>query len=156
MCFLRLKLQNLLILLLLLFVNCKEDGCDVVPEVKVLIEARLLNPPFDELRAIGNSIEVPASYSVYNHGYNNNGVFVYRASDDEFYAFDRTCTLGHTPSVAVSLAVGETVRATCPECGSEYILSSGGIPTDDSQSKCALKQYQVVFYTNSEELRVYN
>ena len=46
--------------------------------------------------------------------------------------------------------------ATCPSCGSVYVLSSIGAPTLDSPAKWPLKKYQAIYNPNNGELIISN
>jgi hypothetical protein len=106
---------------------------------------RLDNPQFIALSSIGNAVIVTYSHAGINSaGYDNNGIIVYRASQDEFYAFDRTCTYDVKKSIAVEIDDSGLI-AECPECGSQYVLPNIGFPTETSPSKYQLRQYKTSF-----------
>jgi hypothetical protein len=54
-----------------------------------------------------------------------NGLVIFRESDLEFRAFDRTCTLWSEHNAAV---VEDTLALRCPKCGSLYVPSLGCTP----------------------------
>jgi hypothetical protein len=110
------------------------------------------------LSQIGNSMEIT------NHpngnptiGYDNNGIIVYNNGDEyeTYYAFDRTCPNDLPESVAVSLDDSKAT-ATCPKCGSVFVLPSEGLPSSGSVSKHALKKYRTYFNPNTGELIISN
>lgn len=128
------------------FNTCKKDELkSVIPYVYVDFTIRLDDPEFTSLNAEGNSVLVTYDYAEENSaGYDYNGIIVYRASIDEFYAFDATCPHDFdSASVAVEIDGGSV--ATCPACHSRYILFNQGYPTDDGPSKRALKAYITEF-----------
>lgn len=140
----------------LFFVQCDQDSCDVIPDVRVEFTINMYTPPYNTLQAVGNSLEIPVNKSLYAGGYNNNGVIVHRRLIDEFQAYDRTCTFNHGGSVAVEISKDNPLIAICPECDSKFYLSSGGIPSDDSKAPCPLKNYNADFYEAVNEVSVYN
>ncbi|RLD36029.1 MAG: hypothetical protein DRI73_01470 [Bacteroidetes bacterium] len=152
----RVKL-NIFLLLVLIFViyACKKDTKSVIPETYVDFTIRLTDPLFNDLNAIGNSVIVTSNYNGFNSaGYNNHGIIVYRASQTEFYAFDRTCTFEEKLDQTVKLESPVDLSVECPECGSEFVLPSYGAPTVDGPAIHPLKQYYTSFDGNL--LWVYN
>jgi nitrite reductase/ring-hydroxylating ferredoxin subunit len=145
-----------LFLVLFLGTNCEKDNCDVIPNVRVDFNVNLFTPPFDQLQAIGNSVAVPTSISQYSGGYNGNGVILYRKVEDEFNAFDRTCTYAHETPIAIEIDKDNPFKAICPECGSEFFISAGGVPSEGSAANCPLKEYNADYFIAIQEVRVYN
>ncbi|MCD6598421.1 MAG: hypothetical protein J7L04_12070, partial [Bacteroidales bacterium] len=142
----RLKLNIFLILILVSFIyTCKKDTPSVIPETYVDFTIRLSDPLFHDLNLIGNSVIVTSNYyGINSAGYNYHGIIVYRASQTEFYAFDRTCTVEEKLDQSVILDSPVDLYAECPECGSEFVLPSYGAPSIDGPAVHPLKQY----YTN--------
>lgn len=93
--------------------------------------------------------------SVFTLGFDNNGVILYNAGDGEFYAFDRTCPYDMPVSIAVETD-GTNVFATCPACGTEYVLSSMGNPTIDGPGSWPLREYKAFYNENTGIVSVYN
>lgn len=114
------------------------------------------DPEFIRLTAIGNSMEI-SNYMVntFTLGFDNNGVIIYNAGGNEFYAFDRTCPYDMPESVAVE-SNGTNGLATCPECGTVYVFPSMGTPTLDGPGIWPLREYKVYYNQNSGVLSVYN
>lgn len=116
---------------------------------------RLDDPKFTDLNAIGNSVLINSDYAGRSSaGYDYNGIIIYRMSESEFYAFDRTCPFDIDKSISVELENSSDPVAVCPECGSEYVLPSIGFPTEKGPSKVPLKQYNTDF--NGVTISVYN
>lgn len=135
----------LFLLLSLFLTGCEDEKRDIIPNTYVNFTIRLDNPQFISLSSIGNAVVITSSYDGINSaGYNNNGIIIYRASQDEFYAFDRTCTYDVEKSIAVEID-DSGIIAECPECGSRYILPNIGFPTEESPSKYQLQQYKTHF-----------
>lgn len=128
-----------------LFTGCEKEKNRIIPYTYVNFSIRLDNPQFIALNSIGNAVVITSSYDGSNSaGYDNNGIIIYRASEDEFYAFDRTCTYDVEKSIAVEIDESG-IMAVCPVCSSTYVLPNIGFPTKESASKYALHQYQTSF-----------
>jgi hypothetical protein len=141
----KLKIFFIFCLLSVLLPGCEDEKGPRIPITYVNFTIRLDSPQFTALTSIGNSVIITNSYDGVNSaGYDNNGIIIYRASQDEFYAFDRTCTYDVEKSVAVIVDESGIV-AQCPECGSTYVLPNIGFPTEDGPSKWQLHQYTTSF-----------
>lgn len=82
-----------------------------------------------------------------------NGIVIYRESDLEFHAYDRTCTMWPEHDAAVVEDPTFFGVYTCPECGSSYLLMNGGEPNEGPA------QYPLVEYHASlsrDVLHIYN
>lgn len=151
------KLMKILLTVLsfLIFVTCAKKSEEVIPDTYVNFSIRLDNPQFTDLNAIGNSVLITSEYAGRGSaGYDYNGIIIYRYSEDEFYAFDRTCPYNLKKSIAVKTGNASDPIAKCPECGSEYVLPSLAFPTEKGPSKSPLKQYNTNF--NGVMISVYN
>lgn len=154
------KITIFLVFVLLLPLNesCTKTKQEVIPYVLVDFTIFLNDPYFLNLNAVGNHVLVDATTNnlgIYAAGYDGNGIIIYRAQPDEFFAFDRTCPHDFAlngSSVAVEIGDGE-IFASCPVCGSKYALPSFGTPSE-GPSKYPLKVYRTS--TNGEYIRVYN
>ncbi len=154
------KLRIFLILILLLagFDSCKKSEIDVIPDVYVDFYIDLNDPEFISLNAITNYVlidEFTNNYGYRSAGYDKNGIILYRAGLDEFFAFDRTCPHDYANnglSVAVD-TVSNEIFVVCPECNSKYVLPSFGSPTE-GPSRYPLKIYKTSF--DGSNVRVYN
>lgn len=141
------KLRIIFIIFLLLFflTGCTRENEEIIPNTYVNFFIRLDDPQFIDLNAIGNSVIVTSRYAGGNSaGYDFNGIIIYRASQDDFYAFDRTCTYQVEKSIAVEIE-NSMIVAECPECGSKYVLPNLAFPTENSLSKYPLRQYKTLF-----------
>jgi nitrite reductase/ring-hydroxylating ferredoxin subunit len=135
----------LFVLMIIAISGCEEEKERIIPYSYVNFSIRLDDPQFITLSSIGNAVIITDSYDGSNSaGYDNNGIILYRASQDEFYAFDRTCTYDVKKSSAVEIDESG-IMAVCPVCGSTYVLPNIGFPTKESPSKYALHQYQTHF-----------
>jgi Rieske Fe-S protein len=113
--------------------GCKDDYTSEVPYVYVNFDIVLANKI--ELNTIGG-------YYKSNGGYA--GIIVINDGTDvsqPFLAFDATCTYELSPSSSVETD-GSGI-ATCPNCGSKYMLLGGyGSPIKGPATQ-SLKQYHV-------------
>ena len=143
------RIQYIITLLLFLVLpgiiapSCETNRGKIIPYVKVdlylLIYADLAG------MGIGSSKLIP------NEGVK--GIVLYRESDLEFYAYDRTCTLWpeHTEAVVEDTTFFGVFR--CPDCESTYLLMNGGEPNSGPA------QYPLVEYHTSiqgDVLHIYN
>ncbi len=141
------KITNFFLILSISFLlnSCEEEKQKIIPHTYVNFSIRLDDPQFITLSSVGNTVVITSSYDGSNSaGYDNNGIILYRASQDEFYAFDRTCTYDVEKSIAVEIDESG-IMAVCPVCSSTYVLPNLGFPTKESPSKYALHQYQTSF-----------
>jgi len=112
-----------------------DDGLDeIVPEVPVKIEFNLKEPAYQILNVVMGAVKIN------NVGYRNNGIIVFRLSQDEILAFDATCPKHIDINASVNLDSNGSGTATCPHCGTVYYLVNQGYPKDGYP----LKQYKVI------------
>lgn len=127
------KIAKFLILAsaLLAPVSCKNDvGADyLVPDVSFTVYMSST-----EVLSMGNNTAI-----VNNNG-GVMGLIVYKASAEEFYAYERLCTNYPADTAAVVLDA-QTMVATCPKCKSTYHILLGGEVTK-GPARYALKEYQ--------------
>ncbi len=125
-----------------ILVSCNSNH-QVVPNVYVDFSIRLMDPEFNSLMIPGNSLNVTGGV---------NGIVIYRISQDEFAAYDRTCT--HDVTENCRVFVDETllyaVDSAC--CGSKFLLLDGSVA--EGIAVYPLKQYRTYF--DGYTLRVYN
>ena len=146
------KLRKFLLILLisLLIAACNKKEKHIVPDVPTDFVIDLNDPRFIDLNSIANSVIINSSYwGSLSAGYNNHGIIVYRAGQDEFYAFDRTCTFEEQLNEAVDLDIPTDLTAECPNCGSKYTLPSLAYPDKDGPATYPLKQYYDEYSSNT-------
>jgi len=136
------KISFLLIFTLATFFSCNENQ-QVVPNVYVDFTIMLTDPEYNALTVPGNSLTVTGGV---------NGIIIYRISQDEFAAYDRTCT--HNVEENCRVQVDETllfaVDSMC--CGSKFLLLDGS--AYEGEAIYPLKAYRT--YYDGTYLRVYN
>ncbi len=126
-------LVQIIILFILLFAgSCKDETPYTIPYVSV------------RFSVYPNSLDYlgVSRYKYFTRvGYR--GIVVYRPGIDEFMAFDRACTYDSQNLKAIVTVDGSGVVATCPICGSQYLLTDG-YPFK-GPAKNHLLQYQTVW-----------
>lgn len=151
-----LKFFLITLLVFLLMVSCRKDEGDVIPDVLVDSHIDLNDPQFASLSAIGNHALVDATTNnlgIYAAGYDGNGIIIYRAQLDEFFAYDRTCPWEYSIDQSSIRINVDGIYAICPECGSNYALPSFGTPVS-GPSTYPLKVYKTSF--DGRFIHVYN
>ncbi len=145
-----LKIKYLIIPLALssLLISCESKNNDVIPDTYVSfimdISGDIL---FSDLNAIGNSVIV--TYRTNNWGYraagcDSNGIIVYRANLDQFYAYDRTCPHDYAVNSKSIKVNTDFIQAICPICSTAYSLPTGGVPIS-GPGEYPLKNYRTIF-----------
>jgi Rieske Fe-S protein len=117
--------------------GCKDDYTSVVPYVRVDMN---INPT--------NYIEfnIPGG-AVYFENYGYGGVIIVNNWGDTttpFLAFDATCTKEVSSSIRVKVDESGSGIATCPECGSQFMLFGGNGSPIKGPAKEPLKQYHAL------------
>jgi nitrite reductase/ring-hydroxylating ferredoxin subunit len=155
------NLKYFLIISLILFlsISCDKEKNDVIPDVYTDFYVDLVSDPyfFDLALSPGNSVTISSSTNNWGSkaaGYDNNGIIVYNASNNSFFAYDRTCPhcfVVNALSIAVNLDV---IEAVCPQCSTHYLLPSYGTPTPAGPGQYPLKNYKAVL--SGQYLHVWN
>ena len=127
---------------LLLFHACEQNRGEIIPYVRVDINMDI----YAELGTLGHlqSKIIPGGY---------NGIILYRESDFEFMAYDRTCTLFPDHDAAVIPDDNIDGVFVCPECGSQYLVINGAQITN-GPAQYPLVEYKTAVTGNI--LRIFN
>ncbi|HUS86399.1 MAG TPA: hypothetical protein VMW76_04080 [Bacteroidales bacterium] len=136
--------------------SCNKEEYDVIPDVAVDFYIDLDDPLFASLGAIGNSVLIDANTNnlgMYAAGFDGNGIILYRAQLDEFFAYDRTCPHDYALNQSSIRVNVDGIYAICPECETNYALPGFGTPVS-GPSKYPLKVYKASF--NGQYVHVYN
>lgn len=129
--------------------SCKKtNSCNGVPNASVNFTVSLYSATSAQLVPVGNS-------EPFSGGYNNGGVLIYHYTQDQFLAYDCTCPYdGQSNAKAVIVAnPASSLYATCPVCGSTFLLSTGA--PSKGPSTCPLKGYTAT-YDNAGNVYVSN
>ncbi|NOU58830.1 Rieske (2Fe-2S) protein [Marinifilum caeruleilacunae] len=137
--------------------SCSSDSVDVndiVPYRKIDVSLNL-----DYHNELTNNTALYFS-DVYGQsvGYRNHGIIVFRAND-QYYAYDATCTHDVEADEHVELNDPDDPDAwegvaVCPICESEFLIQNGAFPINESVAKHPLKSYRTSKSGNM--LRIYN
>ena len=128
-------------------VSCFNEDDDVVPWVEVKVRINTLDAKYIDLQSDNGRVVVK------DCGYGGNGIIVYHTFDNNFNAFDCTCTYEVSDTCAVVLDEGNIAGAVCPVCGSKFELINCGMPTT-GKARHSLKSYRVSY--NEPILRIFN
>ncbi|HVN58971.1 MAG TPA: hypothetical protein VMT63_11775 [Bacteroidales bacterium] len=128
--------------------SCKKSKYDVIPTVFVNFTLNLNDPQFMVLLSPFTYLYVDKNTNNYGQnsaGYDDNGIIVFRYTEDEFFAYDRTCPYDYKENnKSIRLNVVDDIYAVCPQCSSKYALSAGGTPVK-GVSRYPLKNYRTYF-----------
>jgi Rieske Fe-S protein len=118
--------------------GCKDDYTSVIPYVPV-------NLNFNPTSYI--ELNIPAG-SVYLEGFGFGGIIIVNNWGDSttpFLAYDATCTMEVSSLVRVVVYENGSGIATCPKCGSQFMIFGGGGSPIKGPAVEPLRQYQTIF-----------
>ena len=110
------KNKSALTVLLILVIGCGERS-NYIPDVFVNYELDLNSPENISLSSLGGSLIIE------NQGYN--GLIIYRFSNFEYYAYDKSCTYEPLTSCAEIDSINSSL-AICSCCNSVFLLDQNG------------------------------
>lgn len=143
---------------LLLPESCKNDKNDVIPTVYVNFSMNITHDIlFSNLLSITNSVIVnylTNNWGYASAGYDSSGIIVYRSSEEEFNAYDRTCPYDYVVKNKIVRVNVDFIHAICPVCSTYYELSSYGSPSS-GPGRYPLKNYRTSFDGQSVWVRNY-
>ena len=135
------KYSFILIFIFVFLLSCDKEH-ERIPYVYVNIQKSLDDPELNSLLIPGNFVYITGGV---------NGIILYRLSNDEFLAWERTCP--YVPSNNCKISVDETnVFCECPCCESKYIIMDG--TAYEGPSTYSIKGYQTYF--DGLDIRIYN
>lgn len=146
------RIKSLLLFLgISAIVGCAKEEKSILPNVLVNLTIRLDVPPYTLLQTPATSQKV-IYYNSITVGYRGNGVIIMHEIDDNFYAYDATCTnpscFNNKPQ---SIDITDATFAVCPYCKTKFNLFNGYSMNNGS---LRLKPYQVM--KSGYQLNVYN
>ena len=123
--------------------SCETNRGQIIPYVKVDVYLFL----YADLAGMG----IGSSKVIQGHGVN--GIVLYRESDLEFSAYDRTCTLWpeHTEAVVEDTTFFGVFE--CPDCKSTYLLMNGAEPNSGPAAYPLVEYYTSI---RGDVLHVFN
>lgn len=125
------------------FPSCESNRGEIIPYVRVDLYLFLYADLAD--MGIGTTKVI--------RGEGVNGIVLYRESDLEFRAYDRTCTLWPEHDAAVVEDANFFGIFECPECGSTYLVMNGGEP-NSGPANYPLVEYRTAI--QGDVLHVFN
>ena len=136
-------LSVIAIVFIILNASCERSNPSGIPYVPVNYQLTVSNPEFAPLLAVGGWLYI---------GGGSRGIIVYRATPDQFNAFDRHCTFQVDDNCRV--AVDNTdITAFDSECCQSKFLLVDGAPID-GPANIGLHQYNTQFDGNT--LNIFN
>ncbi|HOK97971.1 MAG TPA: hypothetical protein PLD12_02435 [Bacteroidales bacterium] len=150
------KIVILSIFITILF-SCKSDDSAIVPGVIIDYELNLTS----ELANLGVGMYVTITKSPKNKEFsvidyhnpkfstktiaqrtNGNGIIIYRKDFYDYQVFDLTCTYRSFEDYCqLKVDSKNNYIFVCPCCGSEFIVTADGMPTNTSKAYKPLMQY---------------
>lgn len=126
--------------------SCKDDYTSIVPYVPVNMSINPTN--FIELN-------IPAG-SVYFRDAGFGGIIILNNWGDDiapYLAFDAACTHEVSSLIRVKVIENGTGIATCPECGSQFLIFGGNGTPIKGPAVEPLKQYRTTYSTGRITVR---
>ena len=108
--------NSIIIIFLFFFISCGERN-NHIPDVFVNYEIDLNSPENISLSALGGSLVIE------NQAYN--GLIIYRFSNYEYHAYDKSCTYEPLTACAEIDSINSSL-AICSCCNSVFLLDQGG------------------------------
>ena len=108
--------NSIIIIFLILFLSCGERN-NYIPDVFVNCEIDLNSPENISLSTLGGSLIIE------NQGYN--GLIIYRFSNYEYHAYDKSCTYEPLTACAEIDSINSSL-AICSCCNSVFLLDQSG------------------------------
>ena len=146
------KVKPLLITLLafLLNISCQKNAYSPLPHVDVNIQLYPNTSQYIDLNTVGGFVYLTANYP-------SRGIIVYRVSDTDFIAFERTCPYDPDKccegNECARLVVDNShLTISDPCCNSKYLILDGS--NVSGPSTFPLKQYHTTFDGNA--LHIYD
>ena len=118
----------------LVLTGCTKDNNSGIPLVSVNIYINSNNPEFINLNAVGGWIYIIGG---------SRGIIVYKASNNEFKAYDRHCTYDPTNTCALVSVEVNNITGLDDCCGSKFLLPDGSVT--QGPANLPLKQYTTSF-----------
>ncbi len=137
-------MKRVAIMFILVFVfsySCKDDD-DLIPYVAVDFTIDIHSTFYNELAVVGGWVYVTGGYK---------GILIYRLSNDEFLAYERSCTYNPTEPCERIVMEESGLGMYDPCCGSRFIILDGSVV--EGPAKRMLRQYYTDF--DGKYLRVY-
>jgi len=142
---LRAKTGFLFVFLFLISLGCRNDDADFVPNVLVDLTLNLNNPSYQPVNVVGGHLFMP--------GQAYRGLILYRASINEFLAFDMACTYRPLESCHVVGLDTATSLLKCACCTSRFNFEGQIL---EGPAGRPLKAYRTLYQPSINTLQVSN
>lgn len=133
----------LVFLISLPFGGCKKEDYAEIPNVYVNLYLDISSTLYIELASVGGYVNITGGYK---------GITVYRASTDQFMAYERCCPYDADVSSARIEVDPSGLTLTDSTCGSTFLILDGS-PVS-GPATMPLKQYRTDF--DGDNLHIYN
>lgn len=134
----RLLIGTIVLFLIFSSNSCEKGTPSGIPYVPVNYQLTVSNPEFSPLLAVGGWLYI---------GGGSRGIIVYRATPDEFRAFDRHCTFQVNDNCRVNMDDTD-IQAVDEECCESKFLIIDGAPID-GPANIGLHQYNTSYDGNT-------
>ena len=135
------KIKILCITSVSIFIHCACTSLDddVIPYVELdMNPINIYDPTYSDLSSPLGCVIIP------DEGYEGNGIVVFRVSENEFKAYDATCTYEIEEGCAVEEDETNILGVKCPCCGSKFELVNDGVVTS-GKAQYSLKSYRISY-----------
>lgn len=137
------------IIIAVAMMGCQQEQYSGIPIVPVNFSIDVYSIDQGELA------NIPGNYAFYREGYR--GLIVYCTFVEQYVAYERTCTYRPESTCKQKLEIDESDSFLyCPDCGSQFMIFSGGIPTKGSKASKRLLIYNTNYNALSRTVFVYN
>ena len=118
--------------------SCQRGNVSGIPYVPVNFQLTVANPDFARLQAVGGWVYITGG---------SRGIIVYRASPDEFRAYDRHCTFLVEDGCQTSVDNTDITAVDSDCCLSKFLIVDGA--PIDGPANIGLQQYNTQFNGNT-------
>ncbi|MFM1875857.1 MAG: hypothetical protein RL266_1594 [Bacteroidota bacterium] len=136
--FTKLLLASWLLTVLICSNSCERRNASGIPYVPVNYQLTVSNPEFVPLMAVGGWLYISGG---------SRGIIVFRASPEEFKAFDRHCTFQVEENCRVNVDNTDITAFDSECCESKFLLFDGA--PIDGPAPVGLHQYNTQFDGNT-------
>lgn len=125
----------LILISVLLFASCSKDQESTIPSVPVNIRINLDNPTYVSLNSMGGSVTIEGG---------NRGIIIYRKTQFEYVAIERTCSYRSTDTCAYVSIDSAISTVGCRCCTSRFQLLDGSPIKGPANASLRLYQTNLV------------
>ena len=129
------RITLLSIISMILFCNCKKDNNEIIPDTAIYIDPLYINDA--EFQSLFTNVY--GTLVKENIGYKGNGVLIINLGNNEFAAYDCTCTNEVKKDCFVRPDEENIILAKCVCCNSKFELLNGSV--NKNPAEYPLKKY---------------